>query len=177
MRKLVLTIATGALTLGLCASLAHAATLITRQDPNDTPGTLDIEVIGGQKDRPAAPLVVGLRTFHGWHDALLKATGSNRIFVYFNINKDRDAEYVGEISTMDGQLVITITGKGDTFKPIKVTRMDSNTIRVSIPRSSPANPRGSVKIAVSTTLTKSSGPCTSACVDRAPDKGWLTITS
>jgi hypothetical protein len=167
----------GALTLGLCASLAQAATLITRQDPNDTPGTLDMQVIGGQKDRPAAPLVVGLRTFHGWHDALLKSTGSNRIFVYFNINKDRDAEYVGEISTMDGQLVMTITGKGDTFPPIKVTRTDASTIRVSIPRSSPANPRGSVKIAISTTLTKSTGPCASACVDRAPDTGWLTITS
>jgi hypothetical protein len=46
--------------------------------------------------------------------------------VYFNINKDRDAEYVGGFST---------------------------------------------------TLTKSTGPCASACVDRAPDKGWLPIAA
>jgi hypothetical protein len=46
--------------------------------------------------------------------------------VYFNINKDRDAEYLGGIST---------------------------------------------------TLTKSPGPCASAYVDRAPDTGWLTITA
>ena len=175
MRKITIAVAACVLSLGLLAQATHASPLISQPDPNDTAGALDIEVIAGVKDRVAAPLQLGVRTFHAWHDALLKTKGPDRIFILFNINKDSDAEYVGEISTTDGKMTMTITGKGDTLKPIAVTRVDGRTIRVSIPRNSPANPRGAAKIAIRTTLTKSSGPCSSVCEDRGPDKGWLTI--
>jgi hypothetical protein len=158
----------------LASATGAQAARVVHRDGNDTAGALDLEFIGGVKNRAHGKLVVGVRTYAGWDKRLLSQDGANRIVFYFNINRDSGAEYRGEVSFAGGALVLQLFGRNAPTRLLQVDRVDRSTIRVTIPRRWPANPKGDVRIAAKSRLT-GSGTCSNTCEDRAPDRGWLLV--
>ena len=144
-------------------------------DPNDTAGHLDISYIEGMKASATAPLHIMIQTYGNWSDAVLATGKPSRMFVLFDTDVDGSAEYKGRIYSVGTKLTIWIKGSGSSFENLAVHRVDPKTIKTVIPGNSTPNPVTAFNMAVKTSYKTSSGACASACVDRAPDAGWVSI--
>ena len=153
------------------ASPALAEESAFARDPDDTPGKLDLDAIGIVA-KNSGTMFVGVRTFAAWRDRDLDDDGENRIIFSLNLDDDRRAEYVGRISNVGGELLMTLSGDRD-LDPLPVTRVDATTIRVRLPARSPLS-QPDLRFYAKTRLV-GSGDCSNACVDRAPDRSALGL--
>jgi len=166
----------------LVASLATLAVLLAAapagatqaSDPEDVSGKLDLKQITATKADATAPLHITIVTYENWKKKALSDSGHNRVFVLFNTDSDSKAEYVGEIYESGGNLVMVITGSGSAFEPLPVRHPNGHTLKTVVPGSSPPNPDGNVGVAAKSRYTDA-GDCATACKDRAPNGGWLTV--
>ena len=170
-RSISLVAVLSALALVLAATPAVAAQVT---DPNDVAGKLDLKTLVVRKADARAPLVAKITTYENWTASLLKDSGKNRVYVLFDVDADRMAEYVGEISCSGGDLHMDISGQGSTFEPLPVKHPNGHTLKVVLPGSSPPNPKGTVWIAARSVFHDAVA-CSTACRDRIPDAGWVSV--
>lgn len=161
----------GVLALVLAATPAAAAQVT---DPDDVAGKLDLKTLVVRKADATAPLVVKVTTYETWAPKLLKDSGKNRVYVLFDVDADGTAEYVGEISSSGGDLHMDITGQGSAFEPLPVKHPNGHTLKTVVPGGSPPNPDGTVGIATRSVFHDTAA-CGTACKDRIPDAGWLSV--
>jgi hypothetical protein len=158
--------------VALAPAGASAAELAVEADPNDTPGKLDMSGIGMEM-KNNGNLFVGIRTFGEWTNPLLAEGSGNKIVFSFNLDRDREAEYTGTITTVDDTMQLVLEGRGGPYDPIEVERIGPSAIQVRFRQASPVNEDG-VKVFAKTRLT-GGGRCSDTCVDRAPDHGSISF--
>ena len=100
----------------------------------------------------------------------------NRIFILFNPDRLREADYIGEIFFREGHLLMRVTRPNGTFvRLIRAYHPTGHVVRVTIPRGLP-NPDGHAWLAATERFRTADGPCAATCQDRIPDGGWLKLT-
>jgi hypothetical protein len=143
-------------------------------DPNDVAGKLDLHLLSGTKAHKKAPLRITLSTYEALHGPLIARRKPNRLFILFDVDRDRRREYRGRITGGRSGFGIDISGQGSHFETIPVHHPDPTTLTMKIPGNFAANPAGRVKIAARSKFF-GAGSCSRGCRDRVPDVGWLTV--
>ena len=145
-------------------------------DPNDVGGKLDLRSVKAVQDGSLLQLTVS--TYGPWASRLLRSgngpsgprVGLNALVVYYDVNGDGKTDYIGRI-VYRGGLFVRITGKGKAFEPVPVSRPTPSSasfthpVDALFPEGAPS-PR-KLRLAVVSLYRKR---------DRAPNKGWLTVT-
>ena len=144
-------------------------TVIVQDDPNDTPGRLDIAelVVARGSNRS---LRVKLRTFKRWGPRLLRRHGPNRITVAFDTSPGGGAEYRGVVYEKRGRLRGRFNGQG-AAGALRVRRTNRRTLVLAVPAAAPMAAPG-VGVAAGTRFRRAGGACARACRDWAPDVGF-----
>ena len=160
-----------ALAIGL--GVPAAAWAASASDPIDTLGKLDLRSF--KVTRSASEiLTVTVRTWDSWQKTILPATGSpNRLFVLFNTDADGSAEYKARIVNLGGSLVALLSGQGQQFEPIPVTRPSDTQARFVFPADVLVDADEDLGVAVRSIYQ--GGLCSASCIDRAPNTGWVTV--
>ena len=155
----------------VAATSAWAASI---GDPNDTPGKLDLRTVTGVRSE-AGLLTVTLRTWGTWPNSALPANGSpNRLFALFSTDGDNAVEYQARIVSVGGALVAVVSGQGNNFEPVPVTRLSGSKVRFTFPEDVLVDHEGPLRIAARSVFRGGSA-CSDACSDRAPDSGFLLL--
>ena len=146
-------------------------------DPRDTGGKLDLRSVKAVQDGTLLRLTVS--TYGPWASKLLKTGGNGRtgprpglntLVVNYDVNGDGRTDYRGRI-VYRGGLYVLITGKGKALEPVPVSRPTSSSasfthpVDVLFPEGA-QSPR-KLRLAVVSLYRKR---------DRAPNKGWLTVS-
>jgi hypothetical protein len=160
---------------GPAASLT-ACCVEQASDPQDVEGRLDLALLRYTKNGPNAPMKVTVQTDEGWPPRVLRAH-VNRLKVLIDRNEDGNIDFRAAIKKVDGPLEVHIKGSGSSFEPLPTQKPNPRTVRFTIPGSSPPNPGGAVDLAATSRFIESA-PCDpgsggTACVDRAPNSGWV----
>jgi hypothetical protein len=164
--RLVVTIVVGSLVTAGAALAAYAT------DPNDTAGKLDLRRVTGT--RTAGIVTVTVRTWDSWQKGVLPQAGSpNRLFVLFDADGDGAAEYRARVVNAGGALVALLTGEGQQFEPVPITRSSGVQIRFSFPTDVLVD--ADETFAVAARSVYQGGLCSTACLDRAPNTGWIDV--
>lgn len=152
--------------------LAGAAVAATGADPNDVSGKLDLKLISGVRSGGALALTVG--TWGSWSNTDVPLSGSpNRLVILIDTNGDGTADYRARIVRSGKVLVALISGHGDSFEPVPALRRSGNRVAFEFP-SDVLKPSAD-DLAIAARSTYWGGACTSACVDRAPNTGWVDV--
>lgn len=163
--------AAGALAGALVLAVPAAGTTIT--DPNDVAGKLDLRSVAGTQSESGL-LTVTIKTWGKWTNGVLPASGSvNRLHVLFDTDLDGATEYRARIVSVGGALVAVISGQGQNYEPLPVTRVSGTTVRFTFPADAVESEDEDVQVAARSKY-KGSG-CSTACKDRAPNSGWLLV--
>ena len=171
MRKLLAAIAVASLLL--IPAIANAADpFLEVNDPNDSPGRLDFEHLKGLKTSSASDLEITMKFRNAFQAKLLKRSGPNRVFVYFDSDDDRKTEYTGKIFKTS-RLVMATSGQGSHFERLPVTKPNATTLKVTVPAGAPFNPNGPMRIAAKSFY--SGTVCPTKCTDRVPSQGWVRV--
>jgi hypothetical protein len=167
-RRLVVLTVLAALVAATSASAASIG------DPNDTPGKLDLRTVTGVRSQ-AGLLTVTIRTWNAWSNSVLPASGSqNRLFALFSIDGDSAAEYQARIVSVGGALVAVISGQGNQFEPVPVTRVTGAKVRFTFPEDVLVGPNDPLGLAARSVF-RGATVCPAACKDRAPNSGFLVL--
>lgn len=157
------------LVIGLLVPSAAWAVFAT--DPNDTPGKLDLRRVTATRSA-AEILTVTVRTWDGWQKSILPQTGSpNRLFVLFSTDADGSIEYKARIVNLGGSLVALLSGQGQQFEPIPVTRPSSAHVRFAFPADVLVDADENLGVAARSIYQD--GLCPASCSDRAPNTGLI----
>jgi hypothetical protein len=145
-------------------------------DPQDVAGKLDLALLRYAKSGPNAPMKITVQTHEGWPPRVLRPN-VNRLRVLIDRNEDGTVDFRATIRRVEGELKVFIHGPGSSFEPLPARKPNPRTVRFTIPGSSPPNPGGFVDLAAISRFIESP-PCDpasggTACVDRAPNSGWL----
>lgn len=151
---------------------AAAAWGASASDPNDTPGKLDLRTVTAT--RSASDIVtVTVRTWDSWQKGDLPQSGSpNRLLVLFNTDADGTAEYTARIVNLGGSLVALLSGQGQQFEPLPVTRPSGAKARFVFPADVLVDPDEDLGVAARSIYK--GGLCSVPCTDRAPNTGFVT---
>src|SRR3972149_3086747 len=129
------------LALVLAFALALPASAEQLTDPDDVHGKLDLSLVVGNKKNSDAPLRIKIETYENWAKSLLNRKHRNRVWVYFNVDKDKEFEYTGFIySIRQGKLIMDFL----VLEELRVRHPDGHTLRVRVPGDSLSNPKGTV---------------------------------
>jgi hypothetical protein len=143
-------------------------------DPNDTPGKLDLRTVTGVRSE-AGLLTVTIRTWNAWSNSTLPASGSpNRLFALFSTDGDNAVEYQARIVSVGGALVAVVSGQGNQFEPVPVTRLSGTRIRFTFPEDVLVGHDYPLRLAARSVF-RGTSVCLGACTDRAPNSGWLVL--
>jgi hypothetical protein len=162
-------------------ALAIAAVALPAQaafvdDPAFAQGPLDLKRFVANKHSAGAPIHLSVVTYGTWKAKLLDAEGPNRIFIWFNPDRQGDADFIGEIFFREGVLRMRVTRPNGTFvRLIRAYHPTGHIVRVTVPRGLP-NPDGHSWLAATEEFTTVGGACAETCRDRIPDGGWLKLT-
>jgi hypothetical protein len=158
--------------------LAVAAVLLlpggaVANDPRDTGGKLDLRSVKAVQDGTLVRLKIS--TYGPWASKLLQATAHGRasatgLTVYYDVDGDATADYTGRI-VYRGGLYEWITGRGKSLEPVPVTRPTPSSATFTHPvdvlfPADAQSPRKLRLMVVSVNRKR----------DRAPNKGWLTVS-
>jgi hypothetical protein len=151
-----------------------AATIAT--DPRDVGGKLDLRSV--KVAREGSLLRVTISTYGPWASRLLQNSGAghsgprpgiNALTVYYDVNGDGSADFTGRI-VYRGGLSAWISGRGQVFEPVRVTRPSASSasfthpVDVLFPAGAPT-PK-TLRLAVVSLNRKR---------DRAPNRGWIPV--
>lgn len=167
------------LTLLLTAAVAGAivpvgaGAAVTRTDPEDAGGRLDIRRLGIVKDMSSGPLQITVTTWGGWSAKILRASSPNRLFVDLDTDLDGADDITIRILRSGERLVAEIRDSGQVLQELAVRRPSRRKVRFTIESGSPANPPGSVAAAARSRFR--GGAACRPCDDRAPDSGWVQV--
>jgi len=164
-----------ALVLGVLAAAAIPAAAESVADPNDVAGRLDLHLLSGTKAHKKSSLRITLTTYQALHGPSIARRKPNRLFILFNVDRDRRNEYRGRITGGRAGFGMDISGQGSHFETIAVHHPDATTLAMTVPGNFAANPSGRVEIAARSKFF-GGGSCSRSCRDRVPDVGWLTVT-
>lgn len=143
-------------------------------DPNDTPGKLDLRTVAGVRGETGL-LTVTLTTWNAWSNGILPASGSpNRLFALFSTDGDNAVEYQARIVSVGGALVAVVSGQGNQFEPVPVTRLSGTKVRFTFPEDVLVGPSDPLGLAARSVFHGVS-VCLGTCTDRAPDSGFLVL--
>jgi len=157
----------------VAVALASPASAEELADPDDVKGKLDLSLVVGNKKNSDGPLRIKIETYENWAKSLLNRKHRNRVWVYFNVDKDKEFEYTGFIySIRQGKLIMDFL----VLEELRVRHPDGHTLRVRVPGDSPPNPEGLVRIAVKSRFKTKTGGCSEGCRDRAPNGGTLAVS-
>ena len=151
-------------------SLLPSAEVVVEDDPNDTPGRLDVDrlVLTRREDQTSH---IRFRMFGRWGKRLLHKPGPNRIEVLFDTAPGGGAEYRSLIYEKRGKLMSRFSGQGSVLLG-PVRRPNRRTAILLVPNGAAMTPHG-VGVIVRARFYRPGGACAPACVDRAPDAGFL----
>jgi hypothetical protein len=153
---------------------ATSASAASIGDPNDTPGKLDLRTVTGVRSQ-AGLLTVTLRTWNSWSNGTLPASNSpNRLYALFSIDADNAVEYQARIVSVGGALVAVVSGQGNQFEPVPVTRLSATKVRFTFPEDVLVGPNEPLRVAARSVFRGGSA-CPGACTDRAPNSGFLVV--
>lgn len=169
-RRTIVSLAAISLVLTLSAASAWAA---TAPDPNDTSGKLDLSRITAIR-RANGDAKITIKTYETWHKSTVAQGTGNNFRILIDINGDGVAEMVGTIST-NGTNGLHIAYTGGGGGPYTVKHPDGFTAVVILQHGTPAAVRRQFQAAATSRFVTNAGVCSSACVDRAPDSGGLTV--
>ena len=159
-------------------ALAVAAVLLlpagaVANDPKDTGGKLDLRSVRAVQDGTLVRLKIS--TYGAWPSKLLQAAVHGRasatgLAIYYDVNGDGTADYTGRI-VYRGGLYERIIGRGKSLEPVPVTRPTPSTASFTHPidalfAADAQSPRKLRLMVVSVYQRR----------DRAPNKGWLTVS-
>lgn len=142
-------------------------------DPNDVAGKLDLETLTGTRDSNDL-LTLTLTTFGDWSAGVLDNSGHNRIFILFNTDADAKTDYTGTVYAYGSKLTVHFEGSGQSFENLPVKHPNGHTIKMFVPMDVFVGATDPIEIATRSRF-KSSGKCSTPCVDRLPDSGWMTV--
>ena len=160
--------------LAVAALLFLPVTVVT--DARDVGGKLDLRSVKAARD--GSLLRVTISTYGPWASKLLHNNGTghsgpppgiNALTVYYDVNGDGSADFTGRI-VYRGGLYAWISGRGQVFEPVRVTRPTASSasfvhpVDVLFPAGAPA-PK-TLRLAVVSLYRQR---------DRAPDRGWIPV--
>ena len=170
LRRTIVCLAAVSLVLVLSGGSAGAA---TAADPNDTSGKLDLSRITAIR-RTNGDAKITIKTYETWHKSSVAQGTGNNFRILIDINGDGVADMVGTIGTNGTNgLHIAYTGGGGGPYPVK--HPDGFTAVVILQHGTPAHVRREFQVWATSRFVTNAGICSSACVDRAPDTGGLTV--
>jgi hypothetical protein len=163
--------------LVMCAgSLALPASAASIDDPPLARGPLDLKRLVATKHDATAPIHLKVITYGNWAANILAVSGSNRVYILFNPDRQGRPDFTGEVRFHDGRLWLRITDRaGDFVRRVRAYHPDPNAVTVTVPRGLP-NPDGNAWLAAAERYITTTGPCVEPCSDRIPDRGWLKLT-
>jgi hypothetical protein len=154
--------------------LLPATTIAT--DPKDVGGKLDLRSVKAVRDGSLLRLTIS--TYGPWASKLLQSSGKgpsgprpgvNALTVYYDVNGDGTTDFTGRI-VYKGGLYLWITGKGQAFEPVPVSRPSSSSASFTHPVDvlfpAGATGRKTLRLAVVSLYRKR---------DRAPNHGWIPV--
>jgi hypothetical protein len=169
-RRSIVSLTAACLVLALSAGRAAAA---TAADPDDTSGKLDLSRITAIR-RTNGDAKITIKTYETWHKNTVAQNTGNNFRILIDTNGDGVADVVGTIST-NGTNGLHIEYTGDAGGPYPVKHPDGFTAVVILEHGTPAAIRREFQTAATSRFVTDAGACSSACVDRAPDSGGLTV--
>ena len=158
------------LILVLSAGSAGAA---TAGDPDDTSGKLDLSRITAIR-KANGDAKITIKTYETWNKSTVAQGTGNNFKILIDKNGDGVPDMVGTIITNGTNgLHISYTGGGEG--PYTVKHPDGFTAIVILKHGTPAGVRREFQAAATSRFVTNAGACSSACLDRAPDSGGLTV--
>jgi hypothetical protein len=143
----------GGVALVLCGTALGAAVL-----------QLDLKRIVATRQYDLLTLRIELKA--PWRSSSL--VGSSRIRVLYDVTGDGRVDYVGVMGWRGGALVETLSGRGNRFEPIRVSRPTTSAAKFTHSLD-PLFPKrqGTVRVAVDTR--------SGTHLDRLPRRGWFVV--
>ena len=170
-----------AITLGAAGSAG--ADSVTREDPDDSPGLLDLAAgrHGHQRVREQRLIVHRVETHDDWPVRTL--VGSD-FLIFFNTDADGRTEFYLQLGASEGRVEATMyNSRGRIVGYAKATRPDSHTVRIVFPRSMLGGNVDSYRWYAQTVYRSGGeGECgvqndvSMPCLDRLPDSGTIRHT-
>jgi hypothetical protein len=111
-------------------TVATTTAALAGNDPDDVDGQLDIRNLNAT--RTGDLLAVSLTTYEAWSSNVLVGPalgeqGPNRITIFYDVDRDGQADYRGRMIWGDGELALRLSGSGSEFEPIPIERPDNVT--------------------------------------------------
>ena len=153
------------LALGAAVVVGAAALAATVSDPNDVSGKLDLRSVTAT--RSGGLITVTVRTWDSWTNSVVGQASANRLFVLFDPDLDGTTEYKGRILYSGGALILLVTGQGQAYEPVAVTRLSGTKVSFTFPVD--------VLVSVDDDLQVAASSRYLGVKDRAPDSGWLLV--
>ena len=153
--------------------LLPATTIVT--DPRDAGGKLDLS--GARAARDGALLRLTVSTYGPWASKLLRSGGQgksgplpgrNRMTVLYDVTRDGRADYRGRV-VYHGRLAMWLTGRGQAFEPVPVSRPSASSARFVHPVDIFFTGRGVQKLGMAVTTVNGTHR------DRMPNRGWFIV--
>jgi hypothetical protein len=149
---------------------ATAAMAVSRKDPKDVSGRLDIVRIKFTSQQQLATLT--LETENAWRCRYLKPAKKTALRWLFDDGADGDNDLIGDFVCRQKKLVFELHSEDSQYEPIFATRPDKRTVKVTMPLDVPELESDTLVLAAKS-RDGAAGACDQTCRDRAPNEGRM----
>lgn len=148
------------------------------QDPDDVEGPLDLKQVAARREGDL--LQLQLEMWEPWDDTVLESPnllvpGANRLTLFYDVDLDGRIDYRGRFIFSEGVLSLVISGSGQAFEPVPVTRLDEHVVSVVHAVDVFFVVLGEAAIESEVDLQVAMRSEFEGAVDRAPDEGWIRV--
>jgi hypothetical protein len=160
--------------IALIPTAAQAVIFTGVNDPNDTPGKLDLARVEGVRTVSGGDIVYKVK----FQDSVVATTlipASNWVKIFVDVDTDPSVDYTGTIKgTKNGRFWIWWAGEGNNYDAIRMKHPNSRTLSYTAPGGEFLAPNGPVGMKVLSAYY--SKRCYSVCIDWAPNSGeWIML--
>lgn len=160
--------------LMLAAALPAAAAEMTKNDPDDSDGKLDLRQLVVDATKGEAGFFT-IKTYEGFKCGYLKKDKPNKMRLLFDDGRDGDIDLVGKFECSNDKLWMFLHGieTGNNYEPLRARRPSNKTVKVAFQLDIAEFEADTMGVKVKT-VDGTAERCTEvACRDSAPGKGTL----
>lgn len=160
--------------LVIVSALPVAAAEVTKDDPDDSDGKLDLSMLGVDATKGEAGFFT-IKTHDGFKCGYLKPSKPNKLRLLFDDGRDGDIDLVGRFECHDDKLLMFLSGKetGNNYEPLKARRPSNKTVKVAFQLDIAEFEADTMGVKVRSIDGTAEGCTEEPCRDSVPGKGTL----
>lgn len=153
-------------------ALPASAAEVTKSDPNDSDGLLDVREVVIDAERNGAGFFT-IKTFEGFNCGYLKKSSGNKLKLLFDDGRDGSTDLIGRFECQGGDLLMFLHGKetGNNYEPLKAKRPSKKVVKVAFQLDISEFTSDTMGVKVRTVDASADGCTEEACKDKAPNRG------